>query len=309
LRLPNNRLVSLIFAVCTVLYLAQIIFFKPDQATLRRYHLTVTSDILLSLAIAIPYVIIWIIALVGYQRLYKYARTIEGSKDGNAFKLLTAGVLLFSIWLPITTVLGTLVTHSDAFHISKALATHINNYANILMLLAAFITTFVGSRRLVRMVRSWRLPSNASLYATLAFIAFSSCYTWLVLHDPVRRTPTGDIRAASYYETDWLILTTIIIPRLIAWFFGIQTVMNLYLYSSKVNGNLYRAALTSLANGIGTIVLVAIVLRFFQSITPTLTHLSLGLLILVIYALLILMAVGYVFVAKGAKSMQMLEEI
>jgi protein-S-isoprenylcysteine O-methyltransferase Ste14 len=76
-----------------------------------------------------------------------------------------------------------------------------------------------------------------------------------------------------------------------------------------VNGNLYRDALSQLAIGIGGVVAIAIILRVFQSITPTLNNLSLSQIVGVVYILLVLIAVAYVFIAKGAQKMHRLEEL
>jgi hypothetical protein len=307
LLLKRNRLVSLLIIVCTLLYLGQIIFIKPDQAILNKYHISVTTDIFLALAIAIPYVVIWIVSLIGYQRMDSYIANIRGSKDGEAMNLVGIGILLLAIWLPVTTLLDSLIRHASTFHLTVANAVRISNYANILLLLPAFVICYVGSRRLLELIRSWRMPSTIA-YVTTAYIAFASFYTWLVLHDPVRKFGVHGVNA-TFYEPDWLILLTIVIPRLIMWYYGILTVYNLYLYRTRVNGSLYREAIGLLALGLGGVVSIAIILRLFQSVTTTLNNLSLGQLVLVVYILLILIATAYVFIAKGAQKMQRLEEL
>jgi threonine/homoserine/homoserine lactone efflux protein len=93
------------------------------------------------------------------------------------------------------------------------------------------------------------------------------------------------------------------------WFWGMQAVMNMYIYRLKVKGRLYRSALSTLANGFGAVVFLSVVLRCVQSMTSLFDQLSLGLVLLIIYILLIIISVGYVLIAMGAKQLQRIEEL
>ncbi len=131
----------------------------------------------------------------------------------------------------------------------------------------------------------------------------------LTLEDSARQAPTHSVSIASYYLPDWLIITTIVIPRLILWFWGIKAVEDIYMYRKKIKGKIYKVALQNVARGIAAVVVATILLRCFQSLSSPIGELSLALIILLIYLLLIAIGIGYVLIYKGAKQLQKIEDL
>jgi hypothetical protein len=162
-----------------------------------------------------------------------------------------------------------------------------------------------GAKQLVGLVRT--KVTAPTLTVTMVYIAFAVLYTTLVLHDANRMVPV-DNATASYYLPDWLLVTTVIIPRLLFWYLGVQAVQNIIIYRQKVKGVLYKDALRHLAIGLGGVVLGIVILRTIQSLAVGLSKVNLGTLLLIVYVLLIVMAVGYVYVARGARKLQRIEE-
>lgn len=299
---------SALYVLFAIVYLLQSILTKPDQATLDKYHISIARAVALTLTIAIPYLIIWFVALIGYLRFRCYSDSIAGSKDGKAFKLMEKGLLLLTLWLPLSAILANVITkyyhaHPDA----TSLMVNINNYGNLLMLLPAFYLLNAGASKLLPLIRRKRQGLPVSW--VLIGVCLVAAYVFLVFHDPARSAPTKDVPVASYYLPDWAILFTLIIPRLVMWFLGIQAVFSLFLYKDKIKGSIYKSALNYLARGIGWVVLTTIVLRCFQSLSGPLSRLSIGMLLLVIYVLLIIVAIGYVWIAKGARSLLRIEKL
>jgi hypothetical protein len=310
--LLKKKLVSGSFLVLSLLYLAQTLLIKPDPAATAKYHLTSTSARLLGLTIAIPYLIIWLIALVGYLRLYTYHNSIKTDRDGEAFKSISAGVFGLGIFLPISTILSTQSNYYILHHASAAApATRLVNYINIAIILLAVIAIHKGSEKLLTFVKSKDRIGYAAPYliSTLVFIAFSAIYVYLVMHDPTRQHPTAAVQRAGYYQPDWVILLTIVIPRILTWYVGLRAALNIYTYMKLVKGSIYRLALRDLAYGIIGVIVSIIFLRCLQTISVTLAKLSLGLLLALIYILLIVISVGYIFIARGTNKLQKLEEI
>ncbi len=302
-----KRLTSL-FIILSATYIALTVLLPPDKAALAKYHLTASQAIALGLTISLPYLVIWFIALVGYLRLRSYTDSIAHTKDGDAFLRMSQGIFLFAAWLPISAIMGSLTAwYGRDNQSSMALMTAVNNYVNIIILFAAFWIIYQSSKQLLAIVK--RPISVMPLPLMLIFLTFSALYVFMVLHDPARQFSTKEVSVATYYLPDWLTITTIVIPRLIMWFLGIQAVCNLFVYRSRVKGPIYKQALNNLARGIAWVVVTIIVLRCYQSLSSQLSHLSLALILLVIYALLILISVGYVLIAKGAKKLQRIEEI
>jgi hypothetical protein len=306
--LTNKKLTGL-YVVLILIYLFQTLVAPVNKLTLSKYHIDSAQARALTLTIAIPYIIIWSVALIGYLRLNSYVKLIKKYKDGAAFRTIGRGILWLGLWLPLSTIINNFFfEYYSSHHAATANLVRLNNYLNLVILFGGFWLVYKGSGQLLALVKK-RPDFSAHQTLALVFIAFSALYVFLTLQDVARHHPTHAVAVASYYEPDWLIILTIIIPRLLYWFLGAQAVQNIYLYRRKVKGRLYQHALNNLAIGLGGVVAVTILLRCLQSLSAPLERLSLSLLLAIVYVLLILISVGYVLIAKGAKSLQQLEEL
>jgi hypothetical protein len=99
-----------IFTILAVAYFVLTITLPSNKTTLTKYHLTSGQDIILTLTIALPYLIIWYVAFTGYLRFKSYTDTIKKSKDGVAFNTISTGLLWLVLWLPISTIVGTITS-------------------------------------------------------------------------------------------------------------------------------------------------------------------------------------------------------
>lgn len=302
------KTISGLFVVSSIVYIAQSLMVEADKATLDKYDITAGQAKALALTITLPYIIIWFVALVGYLRLRAYTSSIKSGADGAAFTIISRGLLWLVLWLPLSAVIaswGSTYYHDNPA--STANIVRLNNYFNLVILFAGFTYIYLGTKKLLPLIKkAYRPPTQI---VTLIYISFSALYVLLTLDDSARYAPTQSVDVASYYQPDWIIVVTLLIPRLIMWFIGILAIQNLYLYSQKVKGSLYKAALDNLALGIGWVILTTIVFRCIQSLSSPIGQLSLGLLLVFIYGLLLLLSVGFVLIARGAKSLQKLEEL
>ncbi len=296
-----------IFIVFSIAYVLLSTLLPADKAAMVKYHVSHAQLIGLTLTVTIPYLLIWFIALVGYLGFRSYVHTIRKSKDGKAFRPLAQGILILALWLPVTAIAGVLATaYYHAHPEATATMTILNNYLNLPILFAGFWLIHQGSKRLLTNIRK---PETSLPWSIMfVFISFASAYTLLVLHDPARQFPTHNVLVASYYLPDWLTMVTVLIPRLIIWFIGVQAVYNVYQYRKNVKGLLYQDALRNLAQGIGGVVLTIVVLRCFQSLSSQIEDLSLSAILLLVYVLLAIISIGYIYIARGAHRLQQIEE-
>jgi hypothetical protein len=292
----------------TAVYIGQALNAVPDPRVLHKYDITLDQLHLLTLSVIIPYIIIWFIGLVGYMRMKVYVSALGDSDDGKAFGTLALGILMLVIWLPTSVLLSGVASGYYGQH-PDATGTQIRivNYFNVVVLFAAFYYLYMGSKQLgiVSRVKSHGLTQRQSFY----FMIFSVLYTFVALSDSVRRASHDPTVVATYYEPDWLIVLTIIIPRLISWFIGLAAVANIMWYRKKVKGAIYKLALRHLAIGVGIVVFAVIILRVLQSLNSVLGQSNLGLLFLLVYILLAVIGAGYVYIAKGATRLLKIEEL
>lgn len=302
------RRVALVFAAFTLIYVLQTLLIPADKSVLSRYGITSGQLTVLSLAVIIPYLIIWFIALTGYLRLDDYTDSIDGTKDGRAFRDIAKGLLLIAAWMPVSAIVSAQVSYySRSNHDMAPTLTILNNYLNIIWLSAAFYLIYIGSKKLLGVLNK-RSPAMPEWFVLL-YVAMSALYAFLVLHDPARQNPSDSVSIATYSLPDWLTVTTIVIPRLLVWYLGAQAVYNIFTYRMKVKGTIYKEALHDVAKGLGWTVVGLIVLRCFQSLSTPINKLSLGLVLLIVYVLLVLISVGYIFIARGAKHLKQIEDI
>lgn len=307
LRIKPNILIGILIGLAVV-YLAQSLLYVPSAETLERYSVTAGQAMALKLTITIPYIIIWFIAAWGYKSLWNYTNKITGSKDAVGFQWITLGIFFLVIWLPITNILNNYTTHYYQLHPeSIANMVRINNYVHLLLLFPAFSFIYVGSKKLVSILKERVKP--LPLTFMIAYIVFCALYTYITLQDPARAAVVQDTQAANYYLPDWLIVTTLIIPRLIMWFLGLWAVYKIYQYTKFVKGTLYKEALRKLALGVTWVVLITIILRLFQTLSVQINQLSLGAILLIVYVILLVLCAGYVLISQGSKRLQRLEEL
>lgn len=291
-----------------IIYLLQALLVKPDPAILNKYHISAGQLIGVTMAVLLPYVIIWFIALSGYLSFRCYTDTIRKSKDGEAFREIRRGLLWLLMWLPVSAVYTSLATQYYHVHPeSTANLIRANIYINLFLLYPGFILVNRGSQKLKELVKS-TIQTPTRTY-NLIFLAFSSLYTFLVVSDPAAQHSTASTPIASYYMPDWLIVVAVVIPRLILWYLGVQAAQNIYAYKRKVKGIIYKHALTNMARGIAGVVFATIALRSYQSLSSQVGELSLGLVLVVVYILLIIIATAYLLIAKGSKSLAKIENL
>lgn len=299
--------VSLAFFLLIVLYLWHTLTNTPRQQVLDKYDITVGQLKIILLTIAIPYIIIWLIGLVGFLRLHSYTRFLGKSKDGRGFRTLSWGVLLFTLWLPISTIAAGLASRYYENHpnVTEEL-TWLVNYVNLFVLLPAFYLINRGATLLVKTTKAkWVGMSSRQ---TVLYIFVAAVYVFVTFHDTARNVAATNASAASYYQPDWVILLTLILPRLYMWYLGLSAAASIVLYSKEVNGRIYKLALRDVAIGIAGVVTATIILRIVQSMASALVELNLTVLLLIIYLLLIVIGTGYVFIAKGTQKLQKIEE-
>lgn len=280
-----------------------------NSATNARYGLTNRSAQILSMTILVPLVVIWWSAFMGFVKVKQYAAAVGQSKDGRALKVLGDGLMLLAFSLPINSILNTLRTYITNQNPSLTpSATIAYNYVSLAFTLAGIWLVAFGARKLAGTLEKKPYTLNQAILAS-AFTAFCIFYTYITLTDPVREVGGGITGRAAYYLPDFLVLGTIVIPYIFLWFLGFRAAYHIQLYRLNVPGILYRKALGYLAAGIAFVVVSLMVLRLTTSMTSFLGELSLKYLLAFVYFLLILIGVGYVLIARGARRLKKIEEV
>ena len=302
--MKNKGRPFLYFAILSCIYIVLSLVLPVNRHTLVTYHLSNAQYHVLILTIILPLVAIWFAAFYGYAKLQEYAETVQKTPEGPSFKTISRGAAWLAWTLPassISSVIFTAIANvHPGFHNAAVI---VDNYISLFFGLVAFIIISRGTRGLTDIVRPKpNLFGFRNLIVLFITIGVVFCYTTLNnIIDAHHGNP--------YHLPVWLLLFTIIVPYLYAWFLGLLAAYEVGLYSKNVKGVLYKQALNLLGLGIIGVIVTSITIQYLSSLSASLNHLTLGYLLVVIYVLLILYAVGYLLIALGAKKLRKIEEV
>jgi hypothetical protein len=111
-----------------------------------------------------------------------------------------------------------------------------------------------------------------------------------------------------YHMSPELVMLTLGIPYIYTWFLGLFAVAELFAYSRKVVGVVYRRGWNWLIAGLVSIITVSILIQYLTTLSTWLTSLSLGGILLLLFALLLLLAAAYIVLALGTQKLMKIEE-
>lgn len=299
-----NFIYTLLFLILTVTYLLETFIPKPKKTVLSHYHLSHMGYYELVIPLVVILVIIWFISLYGSLRVKSYARLISNSKDGRGMSHISNGLLIQTITLPLISNISYVLGHIAGDHPRlQPTMTIIVNYISLGLMGLAFIFIFWGSHKLFKLIpgRAKQLPY--SLWQAV-FITASSLYAYFIIIQPIHHPKDRQV----YFLPDWLLVLTISVPYMFFWYLGIRGAYNIFLYRRNVKGTLYRSALSYLAAGIAVVVLGSVVTRIITSLSSRITNLKLTPILIIIYCFLVIIAIGYILIAIGAKKLRNIEE-
>jgi hypothetical protein len=300
----KNKVYFYLFIALVVLYLGLQFGLPVSQETLQQHNLTEAKAKLIYATISLPFAGVWLAAMYSFRRFKSYAELVKNDKEGPAFMRLADGLTLLAFSLPLTSLTGTILTYLgnqiDGFEPTSVI---IRNYVTVILQLVAFILLSQGAGKLWENLRP-KVTERYPKYWSLIIIVVSSLFTWIITARALNN-PNDEV----YYLPAWLIVTTLTIPYLIAWYKGGLAIWRLHIYSKKVKGLVYKEMLGKFVAGMTVIVGLAIVLRLLVTISERLSRLNVTPLLIIIYVLVAFYILGYGLVARGARQLKKIEEV
>lgn len=271
------------------------------------YDLTIEQIRMLQLSLVLPIIAVWFTALWGSLRFKAYAASIYEGADGRALNSIANGLLVLVAQLSIGGLLQS--TSKYLLHwFTAATITITINYVAVVLSLIAFALMYRGAWQLAKLVnfKDYR-RSKVSAFIILAIVGI--LYGWVLAHNPDRLRSLDPGNIVPYYLPDWLLLTTIVLPYILTWGFGLLAAGGIRSYQRNAVGILYRRPLRLLANGLATIIFSLILLQLITALGPSLVHLGLQSILGLLYGLILVYAAGHVMVALGARRLAKIEEV
>jgi hypothetical protein len=295
------------YALFAVLYVALIFLLPPNTITERIYHLTGFEYRVVMFAIALPSLLVWLAAFIGYSRLRLYARSIRKTPEGIYFDQLAEGCTWLAWSLPVSTivptVLNVIANKHPGFHSSAII---ISNYISLILPLIGFSVIANASRGLLGTTKTRLSLANARAII-ISFLILGVLYCFLTFsHFDLTSLGSSD---NPYFLPAWLMVITVVVPYLYAWFMGILAAYEITLFSKNVQGVLYRRALGFVAGGLLAVILSSVALQYINGVEPRVGHLVLNYKIVLVSLFRIIGGGGFLMLAIGANRLKKIEEV
>jgi hypothetical protein len=273
----------------------------PSPIALARYDVSPLVLRLISLTIVLLLAAIWLAGFYGYGKLRAYSHLIEREKDGKHVAMLTRGMFLMVMWLPVSSVISVVLNYIGMHHLGLLPAfAIIENYINLVLPLTGVLLIGIGARGLSE------LAKQRPTHLAISILAMLLIYIGLIYY---RLVATTADRASVYHMNIWLILLTIVAPYIYMWFMGFLATYEIFNYRLKVAGIVYRTSWRYLALGFGWLIVLSIGVQYLTTLTARLNHLSIYWILVIIYSLLLVYSVGFVLISLGARKLQKIEEV
>lgn len=281
-------------------------FYTPVRPN--KYNLTLASTRLIQVSFVIPILLIWWLAMYGANRFKHYAISIEGSPDGRALSTVADGLLILLYGGFISSLFSSFRAYLPPGS-SLIPFTIMGNYLAMIFPLVSFIVIYRGSKRLVSVVGAEKQAAASRLRALIPFILFSALFLVLLFKDPHRGTSPDVGTVQSFFLNDPALLLTLVIPYLVAWFYGSLAVTYIKTFAKVSKGTIYRKAITRLANGFLAVIIFSILLQTLGTLSTAFSNASLGAILVFIYVILVAYGLAYLIIASGARELRKIEEV
>ncbi len=286
------------------LYLIASLLIPLSRETREAYNLSLAQAHIISFITILPLFGIWFVAFYAYGLLQKYARAIRHDEEGVAFSKIADGVMILS-WGLVAQAFASLILGwvGDQAGGMRATVVVLQSYITLIFPLIAFSYIWSGTQKLLGHRKNvGSLMASRTLLLVFAGIAAAYVYLVLRLHEQ-SGSEVSPLPAL-------LLLVTIIVPYLFAWFSGITAAYELTVHARLTRGLLYKRALNLLAGGLAFLIVATIAMQYFNSMfLSNLGEFSINAVLLVDYLLLLMIALGYVIVIAGVRGLQKIEEV
>jgi hypothetical protein len=305
--MPPVRAAIRNYLIFAVVFLLLIIFLPANKAFLDAYHLTSKQYHGLLFLAELPLLAVWFGAFLGYAKLEEYAFTLIGTKEGDAYARMSAGAkwLAFGIALP-TIVFFVFSSFAGNHPAWQSAAIILSNYVGLALSLTAFLKMSEGTRKL-RLTRKIHQPASAIRWLQLLFAVLGALYCLLIF----RQLDLSSLGSTNnpYYLPVWLLVLTLIVPYLYAWFLGLLTAFDMWLVACRSAGYLYRGSIMTMAIGLVGVIAARIGIQYSVSIIPRDRHYTVDNALVFLYMMYVLTILGFVAFIYGINRLKRIEEV
>lgn len=290
---------GIVLAAGAVIFLLN--FFQPPSPSAERLGLYSWRLTAVLVTLQIPYTAVWFLGVRAAAGLYFCRDITKNTLLARACGRFAAGVVLLVAGMVIGSLFGPLKNYYRQNQDAVVLLTIASNYTGVYLSLAGFLALFSGTKAL--MVDPQKKTTDTDFVSFIITLFLGVIYTILVFTNPQRQTSPLPGIPATYYLPDLLIFSTIIIPILVTWFFGVRTAYALS--RPKVVTGVAGSALALLGSSILFVIFASILLQFLISLgMQRFITLGVGPTLILLYAFIVLVAIGYIMLNRAVRGLK-----
>lgn len=307
--IKENKLSFSVLIIIWIIYSA-LTLLAPAVEAGSRYSVTLLQINLLRVTLLLPYLLIWMSGLFAFLHFHSYQSFLGKSPEASGFKKLTKaiGFLLAVVIIPLfVSLYGTY--HADSYLVQKTITILRNNLTVIFYLISFYYLWGASSELITALIKDEKKLKPKYEIVSIITALLGLILIFLILHNPFRSTSSNPLIRPTYYLSDWSIFITIIIPYLLVWLLGLLAIINIKTLANEVSGVIYKKTFNSISRALIILISLVISLQFLSQASTFFAHASLGIILSVVYALLLLIAGAYLYLAKAAKQLTAIEKI
>jgi hypothetical protein len=295
------------FVLVASIYLILIVLLPTNTKDIEDGSITYAQYKSLLVLLAMPILTVWYGAFYGSAKLRAYARSIPKAPESRAFGQMSDSVTWLSWSLPLIAIF-TVITVSVSYNYPSlsSVSTIAMEYIQLIVVLTAFVFLGNSARNLIgtTKVNFSSVPARfiATAFITVAVFFCYNIFTGLDSKNLV--SMTSDFKLPL-----WLVITTIIIPSLLAWFIGLTAIYELRAYGLRVSGLLYRQSFSLLSLGLTAVIASVILLQYIDTSMPANGNELFGIRLAITMALSLVAGGGFFLLTRGAGGLKRIEDV
>lgn len=295
------------FAWVAAFYVLLSLVLPASEATRQASNMTAFEYHVVALLVAFPTLMVWLAAFAGYGQLRSYAGSIRKTPEGIYFDQLAGGVTWLAWSLPVSVIVpmvfNAIADEGHSFHAGSVI---ISNYLTLILPLIAFSVIAGASRGLLATVKVKLTLINARLIiAAFLLLGVLYCFATFRHFDLTSLGTTNN----PYFLPLWLMVMTVTVPYLYAWFMGILAAFEITLFRRHVRGVLYKRPLGLLVGGLLLVILSSVAQQYASSVEPQLSSLALDYRLVFTLLFRLISGAGFILIVMGAYRLQKIEEV
>jgi hypothetical protein len=305
LNLTSDAIIKI--SLLAIAYVLLIFILPSSPDTRNAYHLSRLDYGIVDFAVNMPSIVVWFAAFAGSASLFKYAKVLDGTHEGEYFYHLAKGCNWLAWSLPLAALISLILSSiSYKFPGFKGASIIISNYISLIFPLIAFTVISNASEKLVGNMKL-RLNTISGRILIALFLSISVVYCYLTFSRFYNPDQFGHHN--PFYLPVWVMIATVIIPYLYAWSVGLTASYQITQYSKQVKGLLYRRSLQLLVSGLVTIIISLIALQYVNGIVPRVGHLVLNAKLIATIVFRLINGAGFILLTLGALKLKKIEDV